>query len=111
MSDAADTLDIALALIRGDLERIRDTVADASRTLKPQESGAVARYVSALCEAQKADLAVQAAAEKEMNKLPPSELFKQLRDMPGMRDFLDRDERPALNGHGKRKRRDAAEED
>lgn len=103
MADVAESLDIALGLIRGDLDRISTAVTEGDRKMDVGERIAVVSYAGALVDAQKAGAAALAAAEREAAKLTPAELLKKLEDLPIVREMRARAERPELpavgNGH------------
>jgi len=92
VSDVQGSLEIALALIRGDLDRISRDVEKDNRKMDMGESIAVVRYTGALVDAQKADVAASREAEKEASRMSPAQILAKMREMVGARDLLDRDD-------------------
>lgn len=101
MADAGAALDVALALIRGDLDRVAASVTKNNRVMSEEESRAVVRYAGALVEAQRAEIAIAREAEKAAAALTPQELLAQLSTLPGVRAAMANDERAAPPARGK----------
>lgn len=104
MADAGAALDVALGLIRGDLDRIQAAVTKGQRLLGEDESKAVVRYAGALVEAQRAEIAIAREAEKQAAALTPRELLAQLSTLPGVRDALASGEQATVPARGKGRR-------
>lgn len=103
MADTTESLDIALALIRSDLDKIQAAVKEGARVMDQKESFAVVRYVGALVDAQKADDAARKAAEELAKTMAPATLLQKLMELPAARELLERNSEPRPSARGKGK--------
>jgi hypothetical protein len=86
MPDTDDSLDIALRLIRRDLEMIQGAVSLENRIMNQGESMAVGRYVGALLDTQKSEIAALMAARQAAEKTSPAEMLEKLGRLPIVQD-------------------------